>query len=126
MHKHSPLFLLLVTAALMVLMGIVEAVSAQKPAETVMPSGTQPTTDVTVTVNTLANRHVISPYIYGANFPPSEAYITTGGVTLSRWGGNNSSRYNWKLNVTNLDFDWYFENYAWFTSGDPAIQENSS
>jgi hypothetical protein len=36
-------------------------------------------------VNTLANRHVISPDIYGANFPPTEAYIPTGGVT--RWAG---------------------------------------
>jgi hypothetical protein len=117
MQKHSPLYFLLITVALMVLLGIVEAVSAQKPAETVMPGGTGPTTDVTVTVNTLANRHVISPYIYGANFPLTESYITTGGVTLSRWGGNSSSRYNWKLNVTNLDNDWYFENYAWNGAG---------
>jgi len=62
-----------------------------------------PHTAVEVSVNALANRHVISPYIYGANFPPSQAYIKNAGVTLSRWGGNSSSRYNWKLNVTNLD-----------------------
>jgi hypothetical protein len=74
-------------------------------------------TDIAVTVNTLVNRHPISPYIYGANFPPSQQYITNGGVTLSRWGGNNSSRYNWKLNVTNLDNDWYFENYTWGSNG---------
>ena len=69
--------------------------------------------DIVVTVNVLANRHPISPYIYGANFPPSMAYIKTGGVTLSRWGGNNSSRYNWKINAKNDDADWYFENYSW-------------
>ena len=76
-----------------------------------------PATPVPVTVNLLADRHPISPYIYGANFPPSAAYIANAGVTLSRWGGNNSSRYNWKLNVTNLDDDWYFENYAWAPGG---------
>jgi hypothetical protein len=83
-------------------------------------------TAVTVTVDTLTNRHTISPYIYGANFPPSQSYISNGGVTLSRWGGNSSSRYNWKLNVTNLDSDYYFENYNWYSSGDPAIQQNSA
>lgn len=72
-------------------------------------------TNVAVTVNVLANRHPISPYIYGANFPPSEQYVEQGGVTLSRWGGNNSSRYNWKLNAKNDDFDWYFENFSWGT-----------
>jgi hypothetical protein len=61
MHKPSTLSLLLLTAALMVLMGLVEAVSGQKPVETVKPAVTVPTTDVPVTVNTRANRHVISP-----------------------------------------------------------------
>jgi hypothetical protein len=77
------------------------------------PAGVQPSTSVAVTVNVLANRHPISPYIYGASFPPSTAYIEAGGVTLSRWGGNNSSRYNWKLNAKNDDADWYFENFSW-------------
>jgi hypothetical protein len=92
------------------------ALTAQE-ASNALPHADVTSTSVTVTVNTLSNRHTISPYIYGANFPPSEAYITTGGVTLSRWGGNNSSRYNWKLNDTNLDFDWYFENYTWNGGG---------
>jgi hypothetical protein len=65
MHKHSTLSLLLLTAALMLLMGLVEAVSAQNPAGAVKPAVTASTTDVTVTVNTLANRDVISPNIYG-------------------------------------------------------------
>jgi hypothetical protein len=77
------------------------------------PAAAPPTTNVAVTVNVLSNRHPISPYIYGASFPPSTAYIKTGGVTLSRWGGNNSSRYNWKLNAKNDDADWYFENFSW-------------
>ena len=76
-----------------------------------------PSTSIVVHVNALANRHTISPLIYGANFPPSAGYIATAGVTLSRWGGNSSSRYNWKLNVTNLDADYYFENYPWNGSG---------
>ena len=60
MYKHPTLSLLLLTAALMLLMGLVEAVSAQKTPRTVKPAVALPTTDVPVTVNTLANRHVIS------------------------------------------------------------------
>jgi hypothetical protein len=110
MRKNSPSFILLFAAAFALSTSLLAAPQAEIDA-------TAPTTKVTVTVNTLANRHVISDYIYGANFPPSEAYIAKGGVTLNRWGGNNSSRYNWKLNVTNLDNDWYFENYTWGSSG---------
>ncbi len=73
------------------------------------------TTAITVSINTLANRHPISPYIYGVNFPPSAAYVTQSGATLVRWGGNNASRYNWKINGKNIDADWYFENYSWGT-----------
>jgi hypothetical protein len=76
-----------------------------------------PNVNVAVTVNTLANRHAISPYIYGGAFPPTAAYITASGITMTRWGGNNSSRYNWKNNDTNLDNDYYFENYAFGPGG---------
>jgi hypothetical protein len=100
--------LVLSSAGLLVLISA-QGIMAQEATARAATSSTA----VTVTVNTLENRHTISPYIYGANFPPSEAYITTGGVTLSRWGGNNSSNYNWKLNATNLDNDWYFENVSW-------------
>ena len=118
MRRNSPKSLLLLAALALCAPLFAEKVHTQgpPPART-KTTATLPTTAVTVTVNTLANRHPISPYIYGANFPPSQEYIALAGVTLSRWGGNNSSRYNWKLNVTNLDNDWYFENYAWGNGG---------
>jgi hypothetical protein len=116
MRKDSPQFLVLLTTAAMLAVALSEPAPAQD-SSAVETTAATPSTSVTVTVNTLAQRHAISTYIYGANFPPSEAYISTGGVALSRWGGNNSSRYNWKLNVTNLDNDWYFENYTWGGTG---------
>ena len=67
-------------------------------------------TAVTVSINTLANRHSISPYIYGVNFPGDTTYITDSGTTFVRWGGNASSRYNWKTFNTNSANDWYFLN----------------
>ncbi len=55
--------------------------------------------------------HAINPYIYGMNAFSSTA--TTGkkaGITIDRWGGNATSRYNYKLDVTSSASDWYFEN----------------
>ncbi len=79
-------------------------------------------TSVTVTVNTLATRHTISPFIYGVNFPPDTNYITQTGATLIRWGGNASSRYNWQNFDTNSAADWYFDNGPF---GSPPLYQDS-
>lgn len=81
--------------------------SAQASAMPALPIGTTP---VNVTVDALTNRHAISPYIYGTNFPPTTAYITDSGTTLVRWGGNASTNYNWKNFDTNAANDYYFIN----------------
>jgi PKD repeat protein len=63
---------------------------------------------VTITVDVSANRRTINPNIYGV------AYATTAqlqdlNAPLHRYGGNNSSRYNWQLNADNRGADWYFQ-----------------
>jgi uncharacterized repeat protein (TIGR03803 family) len=68
------------------------------------------TTAVTVTVNPLANRHTISPLIYGVNLPPSEAYLQDTGATFTRWAGQSLSNYNWQTNDTNTAENYYFMN----------------
>jgi len=97
--------------------------AAQAPEAT---PATAPATSVVVTVNTMANRHAISPYVYGANFPPNASYVTASGATMIRWGGNNGSRYNWKLNAKNNDADWYFENGSWGTPDSPTFLSTMS
>lgn len=57
------------------------------------------------------DRWAINPDVYGMNFA-DPALTTELGLTLSRWGGNATSRYNWTNNTTNLGADWYFENYV--------------
>ena len=62
----------------------------------------------TITVDAAANRHPINPDVYGV------AYATTAAAQdlnapLNRYGGNNTSRYNWQLNADNRGDDWYFE-----------------
>jgi len=70
------------------------------------PAGPNPTNFLGVDL--AANRHPISPLIYGVAFATSND-LKDLNFTLNRSGGNNESRYNWLINAHNLDFDWYFE-----------------
>ena len=66
---------------------------------------------VAVTVDALANRHSISPLIYGVAFASSNELAGLN-FTLNRSGGNAETRYNWQLNAHNHGADWYFESIA--------------
>jgi hypothetical protein len=62
-----------------------------------------------LSVDATADQHPISPDIYGLNFAdPSLAEELR--LPVDRWGGNNTSRYNWQNNTRNTGSDWYFEN----------------
>lgn len=68
-------------------------------------------TNVAVNIDTLANRHFISPYIYGINTSNSN---NVSGLSpgLVRWGGNQTSNYNWKTFTYNAGADWYFSDFG--------------
>jgi hypothetical protein len=68
-----------------------------------------PARAVTITVNPSAAGSPISPLIYGMNFP-APAVAKAARVTAVRFGGNSTSRYNYKNKVYNTGSDWYFEN----------------
>ncbi len=76
------------------------------------------TTNVTVTVNVLNDRHPISPYVYGGAYPQDAATITDSGLSIVRWGGDATSRYNWKLQTNNAGNDYFFEDFAYSEIGD--------
>ena len=63
-------------------------------------------------VDASANRHPISPLIYGLNDIGSDPDMLAGwkaiGVPVMRWGGDATTRYNWKIDSTNSGSDWYF------------------
>ncbi|MFB9235246.1 glycoside hydrolase family 44 protein [Plantactinospora siamensis] len=69
----------------------------------------QAATQLTLSVDASAARHAISPDVYGMNGadPTLAAEI---GMPVARWGGNSSSRYNFKNHTYNTGSDWYFEN----------------
>jgi hypothetical protein len=86
---------------------------------------TGPVTNVTVNVDVLANRHPISPYVYGGAFPQDVQAITDSGLTTVRWGGNGASTYNWQLGTNNADNDYYFEDFA-FSALNNSTDSNST
>ena len=65
---------------------------------------------VKVQVDVAANRHPISPLVYGHNYAGSSASDLN--CPLNRIGGNNMSRYNWRLNADNRGADWFFQSIA--------------
>src|SRR5579871_3140663 len=77
------------------------------------------TTSINVSVDVLSNRHAISPYVYGGAYPQDAPTITDSGLTVVRWGGNSTSRYNWKLFTYNAANDYFFEDFNYSEIGDP-------
>jgi hypothetical protein len=68
---------------------------------------TRPALAATVKVG--APAHEVSPYIFGINWG-SASSIKDIGATIRRWGGNRSTKYNWKNDVDSAGVDWYFLN----------------
>jgi hypothetical protein len=66
---------------------------------------------VVINIDSLTNRHYISPYVYGSNLPKDAATITDSGSTVVRWGGNATSNYNWQLGTYNSGADYYYEDF---------------
>ena len=83
-----------------------------------------------LTVDAGAHRHAISPLIYGMNAwrlrdPGGESAKVAKAVRLplNRWGGNGATRYNYKLDITNHDADWYYENIPNGNTQYPDVSE---
>jgi hypothetical protein len=67
---------------------------------------------VAIGVDASANRHAISPNVYGVAYGDATT-LPQLNVPLNRLGGNNTSRYNWLLNADNRAADWYFESIGY-------------
>ncbi len=79
-------------------------VTLQPPAATAGPA---------LTVDAGNETHAISPLIYGMNgFLLDPTTAANANITVTRWGGDATSRYNYQTNVTNSASDYYFENFT--------------
>ncbi len=66
---------------------------------------------VAIAVDAQANRHAISPLIYGVAFAATGQLLDLN-APLHRSGGNGTSTYNWQNNAWNHAADWFFESIA--------------
>jgi hypothetical protein len=64
-----------------------------------------------VTINAATGQHTINPNIYGVAFGDTTD-LEAMNIPLNRYGGDDSSCYNWELNASNKGDDWYFESLA--------------
>lgn len=79
---------------------------------------------LTVTLDVAGQRRSISPDIYGLTGVSTEVAADLG-VTVLRWGGNATTRYNWKLgNAFNAARDYHFANGN-YGSTSPADRQPS-
>ena len=75
---------------------------------------------VAVSVGASEPGHPISTFIYGVAKRDPAAIVGLG-VTVNRWGGNPSSRFNWTLgHAWNAGDDWEFRNLNYGGSGSEA------
>ena len=61
----------------------------------------------TINIDVGAGRHTINPYVYGLAYAGSALQDLN--CPIQRYGGNNTTRYNWQVNADNRGSDWYFE-----------------
>lgn len=75
-----------------------------------------------LTVDAGQRTHPINPYIYGMNdwfLALTPSIEQAANVPVERWGGDQTTRYNYLLDADNNAADWYFENSPGSTSGYP-------
>ena len=77
----------------------------------------------TISVDANANRRAINPLIYGVAYA-STTQLNDLNVPINRWGGNNTSRYNWQANADNRANDWYYESIAYSSATAGAEPDN--
>ena len=83
------------------------------------PANATTNSPVTLQIDAAADRHPISPLIYGVAFASSNQ-LKDLNVPLNRSGGNSTTRYNWQTNASNHAADWYFESLEDDTGSGPG------
>jgi uncharacterized protein (TIGR03437 family) len=68
----------------------------------------------TLAVDANANRHAISPLIYGINEWSDDGLMGMMQIPVLRWGGDDATSFNWTSSVKNNTGDnpWCYENYT--------------
>jgi uncharacterized protein (TIGR03437 family) len=80
----------------------------------------------TLAVDANANRHSISPYIYGINEYADTGLASIMHIPLRRFGGDATTSYNWQIDVSNSASDWYFINGLQTSGSTASLPDGSS
>jgi len=80
----------------------------------------------TLAVDANANRHPISLYVYGINEYADNGLGTIMRIPVRRFGGDATTSYNWRIDVSNSAADWYFENFPQTTGSAAFLPDGSS
>ncbi|MBE1488627.1 glycoside hydrolase family 44 protein [Plantactinospora soyae] len=119
--RRRPVLPLFVSASLLVSASLVGAGGAPVLATGPAPAEPGPTLEVDLA----ADRHPISPHIYGMNFT-DEALAEELALPVRRWGGNATTRYHYRYDTTNRASDWFFENITEANDNPEALPDGSS
>jgi hypothetical protein len=76
-----------------------------------VPAIASAVTGPTLTVDAAAERHAISPDVYGMNFAEPDLASEID-LPVDRWGGDATETYNYKIGALNTSEDYYYENVA--------------
>jgi len=97
--------------------------TTKKGSATVTLSQPAATTGPVLSIDAGKKTHAINPYIYGMNFYTlNTAAAKAANITIDRWGGDATSRYNYQKDFTSSASDWYFENQV----GKTGVQDTGA
>jgi hypothetical protein len=84
--------------------------SAKSASMTLALSPPSTATGPALSVNVGTSTGAISPLIYGMNaYVLDSTTVSKANISIARWGGDNTSRYNYVANTSNSAADYYFE-----------------
>ena len=93
---------------ILLLLGVLAALTAAATAAYFKTAIAQ-TANPTLSVDVTADRHPISPDIYGMNdYALDPALAQELRIPVERWGANHTSRYNWLVDASNSGDDFFF------------------
>ena len=78
-----------------------------------------------MTVDPSADRHPVSPHVFGVNFA-SGATLARMRYPANRWGGNSTTRYSWTDDTGNRAADWFFFNIPEDNPNPSTLPDGSS
>jgi hypothetical protein len=89
--------------------GIATVGASETSEEQQLELNPKPATALRATVKLGKPSHHISEHLFGINWGSASA-LKEIGATGRRWGGNRTTKYNWKYDVDSAGADWFFLN----------------